>query len=251
MLERLWLICCLSLLTAKSVLAEEEISFQSTDGTEVFGYWRSSQHPPSNGNFTAILFHMAGASARGEYQETVDRLNAEGYNTLAVDLRSGGERLGDINKTAAQFEGQDVSYCDAYPDLVAALEWATTQKPGKIFAVGSSFSAALVIKLASEHPDKLMGAVAFSPASGEPMQGCRSEEVLNQLTIPVMVLRPEREMAIPSVQSQQKLFAERSIPYLEIANGRHGSLMLRSSVTGFNMEHAWTPFLSFLINSAK
>ena len=224
-----------------------EVSFPSADGLEVSAYLSIAASDTAGEPPLILLFHMAGASASGEYAETVERLNSEGYSTLAVDLRSGGDRLGGNNKTAARVVGADFSYCDSYPDMVAALNWAVSNsKSEKIFAVGSSFSAALVIKLAAEHGNQLKGALAFSPASGEPMEGCRPEQFLGSLTIPLMAFRPDREMAIESVQDQARIFHENSIRYLEIENGRHGSLMLRSSVTESDMEHAWSPVLSFL-----
>ncbi|MBO6506125.1 MAG: dienelactone hydrolase family protein [Kordiimonadaceae bacterium] len=243
-------VICLALLSLLLVpmraTADEEVTYRTSDNVEVHAYWQDSRAADKSAAPTILLFHMARASAQGEYQETSERLNEEGYNTLAVDLRSGSDRLGAPNKTQLALEGREYSYCEAYPDLVASLEWAQQHTQGPIMAVGSSFSAALVVKLAADFPDQLKGVVAFSPASGEPMEGCRPEEILDQLSIPVMALRPDREMAIESVQAQAKAFEAQSIPYLEIENGRHGSLMLRQSVTGAPMDHAWEPFLSFL-----
>lgn len=224
-----------------------EVSFPSTDGLEVSAYWSTPQTEATDEPPVVLLFHMAGASAMGEYAETVERLNGEGYATLAVDLRSGGDRLGGGNKTAERVGDAELSFCDSYPDMVAALNWvAANSKNQKTFAVGSSYSAALVVRLAAEHNDSLTGALAFSPASGAPMEGCRPEQFLDSLTTPLVAFRPDREMAIESVQSQAEVFRAKGIRYLEIENGRHGSLMLRSSVTGTDMEHAWEPVLSFL-----
>lgn len=230
----------------------KEVSINASDDLIVSAYWReasSSAYRPSNdaANTTILLFHMAGSSARGEYSEIAPIFNAAGYNTLAVDLRSGGDRLGAPNKTASRVDGADIGYCDAYPDMTAALKWAKANAgDGPIVALGSSFSAGLVIKLGAENQKDIAGVLAFSPASGAPMAACRPESFLEQMTIPVAAFRPDREMAIESVVAQAKAFGELGVPYTEIANGRHGSLMLRESQTGANMDHAWQPVLRFL-----
>lgn len=232
----------------------EEIAFTSADGLLVSAYWsqayaagdvitdtRSDRAP------AILLFHMAGSSATGEYTEIVPVLNRAGYHTLAVDLRAGGARLGATNKTAERFTDKEVSYCDAYPDMVAALDWIKTQpEADKIFALGSSFSAGLIVKLAGEKAEQLAGALAFSPASGAPMADCRPEPYLQELSVPLIAFRPGSEMAIESVQAQAATFRGMGIDYMEIADGRHGSLMLRPSQTGVSMDHAWRPVMAFL-----
>lgn len=228
----------------------EEVTFRSEDGLLVSAYWSGAEAVQADGAGaapTVLLFHMARSSARGEYAETVQRLNASGYNTLAVDLRSGGDRLGAPNQTALRFGDAAIGYCDVYPDLVAALDWAHSHsQTGKLFAFGSSFSAGLVVKLAAEQGSRLAGAIAFSPASGGPMANCRPESYLDNLTVPLMAFRPDREMAIESVQAQAVAFQEQGVRYQVIENGQHGSLMLRPSQTGTEMEHAWRPVMEFL-----
>jgi dienelactone hydrolase len=83
-----------------------------------------------------------------------------GYECLAVDLRSGGNLYGP-NRTVDAL-GKSTEYLDAYKDMEAALKWATDLKYKRIFVMGSSYSASLAFKLASEHKD-VMGLVIFSP----------------------------------------------------------------------------------------
>ncbi len=250
-----WAGCTFGLLALLPAAGEDHVGdavvFSSADGLDISAYWReadvSETEAATKPTATIMLFHMAGSSAIGEYSEIAPRFNAAGYNTLAVDLRSGGARLGAPNKTAERVENADVSYCDAYADMVAALDWVTARSgTGKVFALGSSYSAGLVIKLAGDHSESLSGVMAFSPASGAPMADCRPDAYLTELAVPLIAFRPDSEMDVPSVQAQAALFREKDIPYLEIENGKHGSLMLRSSQTGFNMEHAWQPVMEFL-----
>jgi len=113
-----------------------------------------------------VLFHQAGNS-RGEYAEIAPRLNALGYNCMAVDARSGGEAKGVKNATyaAAEAAGKSTSrYLDALPDLVAALKHARkTYAKGKLIAWGSSYSASLVLHIAATQPGLVDGVLAFSP----------------------------------------------------------------------------------------
>lgn len=230
-----------------------EVMITAPDGVVISAYWQSAE--PKNLEkandaaeaATVMLFHMAGSSATGEYSEIAPVLNAEGYNTLAVDLRSGGGRLGAPNKTANRLGDAQIGYCQAYPDMVAALEWVKINAgQGPVIAMGSSYSAGLVIKLGSENQRDIAGVLAFSPASGTPMADCRPEPFLEKMHIPFAAFRPDREMAIESVTAQAAAFRAQGVPYYEIENGRHGSLMLRESQTGTNMDHAWAPVLEFL-----
>lgn len=226
-----------------------EIEFPATDGGTVTAYWRGNTEADAP---TIMLFHMAGSSARGEYADVVPALQANGYSTLAVDLRSGGGRLGVPNQTAIRYQDQSARYCDAYPDMLGAVGWVKTNRPGtRIIAWGSSYSAALVIKLAAERPDALTAVLAFSPASGDPMVNCRPEQFLPQLQIPVLALRPDGEMAVESVQAQAAVFRAAGLPYVEIEGGRHGSLMLQERFTGKAMTEAWRDVLAFMDASVK
>lgn len=224
-----------------SVLGED-VNIIASDGIEISAYWQSVESAKA----TITLFHMGGGSAHGEYPNIAPKLNSYGFNTLAVDLRSGGDRLGAPNKTAARL-GEDVSYCDAYPDLVGSLNWVTANTTDvPVIAWGSSFSAALTIQLAAKQGNEIAGALAFSPASGGPMEDCKPDLFIGDVSIPMMMLRPDNEMEVPSVIAQAKAFRNLGYPYLEVAGGRHGSLMLDETRTEKDMHGAWGRVLSFL-----
>lgn len=108
-----------------------------------------------------LLFHQAGANG-AEYAAVAPRLNALGFNALAVDQRSGGSAFGRANKTVKAL-GHSAGYRAALPDLRAALRWAGDNNRGKIIVCGSSYSASLVFLLAAENPGKIAGLMAFSP----------------------------------------------------------------------------------------
>lgn len=146
-----------------------------------------------------VLFHQAGNS-RGEYAEIAPRLNALGFNCMAVDARSGGEAKGVKNATyaAAEAVGKPTyRYLDALPDLVAALKHARkTYAKGKLIAWGSSYSASLVLHIAASQPGLVDGVLAFSP--GEYFAAGKSgswiaEEAAKITTLPVFITSGPRE----------------------------------------------------------
>lgn len=112
-----------------------------------------------------LLFHQAG-SGKGEYATVAPRLNAAGYETLAIDQRSGGEMFGR-NETVTRL-GRSAGYAEAERDLEAAFAWARTRRL-PIMLWGSSYSAALVFRVAARHPGEVKAVLAFSP--GEYLDG--------------------------------------------------------------------------------
>ena len=152
---------------AEAAADSREVRFDAVDGVTVYGDLYRATGKGDDAPLI-LLFHQGGGDARGEYLPLVDRLLDAGYHALAIDQRRGGDRFGSVNRTASAFGDQDMSYCDAYPDLEAALRFASTSGfSGPRIVWGSSYSAALVIKLAAEHAEDIDAVLAFSPASGD------------------------------------------------------------------------------------
>ncbi|MEM7245281.1 MAG: alpha/beta hydrolase [Acidobacteriota bacterium] len=140
-----------------------QVGFDSGDGLLITADLYQAHADPATPFI--VLFHQAGWS-RGEYREIAPRLNQLGFNCLAVDQRSGSEVNEIANETAARAEADRLgtSFLDARQDLVATLShvrenWAT----GPVIAWGSSYSAALLLRLAGMRPDLLDGVLAFAP----------------------------------------------------------------------------------------
>lgn len=143
--------------------ADDRINFNSTDGLLI----TADSYAPHSKNTTPliVLFHQAGSS-RGEYNEIAPELNKLGFNCIAVDLRSGEYSRGKDNETAIRASNKNLptSYADALPDIIAALKYARKHySSSKIIAWGSSYSAALVLKVAGDQPRLINGVLAFSP----------------------------------------------------------------------------------------
>jgi alpha-beta hydrolase superfamily lysophospholipase len=194
-----------------------------------------------------LLFHQDGASGLAEYATIAPRLHAMGLNVLLVDQRRGGDLFGGSNAVAAAFDANETSYCDARRELDAALDYARRRDPGqRAILWGSSYSAALVIRLAAERGADVGGVLAFSPASGEPMDGCRPEPVAAQVTVPLLVVRPASELEHGWIAEQLALFEGAGHRTLVVEPGRHGSSTLVPERVGSDTSEAWAVVEAFL-----
>lgn len=155
-----WMLVFVLVLLSGLASAGEPVKLAAADGGAVFGTFT---HARGEGAADAVLllFHQAGAS-RHEYDPLIPALTGAGYDTLAIDQRSGDGLFGGRNETVAQ-RGGSSGYLDALPDLEAALAWAVRHRYRRIVAVGSSYSASLTILLAAAHPHELAAIASFSP----------------------------------------------------------------------------------------
>ncbi len=224
----------------------QEIQFETSDAVIVYGdVYRMTDTLKSAP--VILLFHQGGGDTRGEYSPLVVRLIEQGYNLVAIDQRRGGDRFDGNNRTLAGVGDAEYSYCDVYPDLEGALQFAREYGfSGKTAIWGSSYSAALVFKLGVEHSDEIDAVLAFSPASGQPMTGCRPEPYSERITQPVLALRPIGELEVPYVPGQMKLFQEHGHQTYVADPGVHGSSMLNESRVGASTEATWSVVLAFL-----
>lgn len=197
-----------------------------------------------------LLFHQGGASGRAEYRTIAPALAARGYRVATIDQRRGGDLFDGTNPVAARFDAETTSYCDVAPDLDAALDWAVAEASGAgVVLWGSSYSAALAILLSARRPDVAAAVLAFSPASGEPMDGCRPEAVAADLAVPWLVLRPGNEMEHEWIADQLEAFAAFGAETHIARPGRHGSSMLVEERVGASTDATWSVVMSFLERS--
>lgn len=222
----------------------ESLALVTADSLEIAVYWhKTAQNAP-----TIVLYHQGGSNARGEYGPIIPKLTDKGFNVLAVDQRSGGQRYGSYNKTVADIAINRYHYCDALPDMVRALEYAKEEAEGDIILWGSSYSAMLVLQVAQENPERIAGVLSFSPASGPPMKECQPEPYLETLDLPVLVLKPQSEMDSERSVNQQLIAQSKGHPFFIAKNGVHGSSMLVAERTGSPVIDTWNVVNSFLDN---
>jgi len=233
-------------LAATPLGAQQAVQFEASDGHQVHAYRYVG---PEDGDRTRPLilaFNQGGADARSEYGPIVPRLLAAGFDVLAVDARAGGTRFGGENRTVAEWGGAR-PYCEAQADIEGALAYARGERSGPIILWGSSFSAALVLRVAAEH--EVAAVLAFSPASGGPLAECRGEDVSDRITAPVLVLRPANEAEIAADQLQQ--FREQGHQVFVAQPGTHGSSMLVDTRVDGSVDATWDRVLAFLSESVE
>lgn len=222
---------------------DTEISFTTEDSIKIYGNFI----PLSKGGTTLLLFHQGGSNARAEYSTIIPRLVGQGFNVLTIDQRRGGQLYGQYNRTVAEFSLNGYGYCDAFPDLEGALNYLETEGfDGKKILWGSSYSAALAVKLAHQQPEKVAAVLAFSPASGGPMADCSPNDLFETLNVPLLVLRPGNEAQIESVQAQLALAEEHGHQTFVAEQGVHGSSMLVEGRAKGGIEETWKVVMDFL-----
>lgn len=224
------------LLMAGSPASAETISFQTQDGVTVSAELTSGPSPDAP---WIVLFHMARAS-RGEYLEIAPRLQQMGYAIMAVDQRSGGSFGGHDNETRAAF-GENPGFKDAIPDLKAAVEEARNRGGRRIGVLGSSYSAALVIRLAGEDPSFADAVMAFSPGEYfKPGDFIRS--AAGNVAVPVFITgaRNEEGQWAPIYKA---LGTDTKVGFQPKGPGKHGATALLTE-TGPEYWMALTSFLT-------
>ncbi len=174
--------------------AQQTVTFSSSDGLTVTAdlYLQDKSYP------FIILFHQANFS-RGEYLETAPKLMKLGYNCLAVDLRSGKEVNFIQNETAARAHEKHLptEYLDSEKDMLAAIEYVKQYNQNRIILFGSSYSASLALKIAT-NSKKVRAVIAFSP--GEYFQP--------QLTLKTVLLKFDKPIFVAITKSENPFVKE-------------------------------------------
>ena len=225
--------CWLALVTLTTVASGQQvklkkIEFDSQDGLKITAdlYMKSDDKTKP----FIVLCHQAGWS-RGEYREIAPKLNALGFNCMAIDQRSGKSINGVTNETAfrAKAANKGDSYLDAEQDIVAAVKYAKAKyAKGKFVLWGSSYSSSLVLRVAGEHPDLIDGALAFSPSEyftrlGKPKDWIASS--VGKAKCPIFITSAKKETGSWS-DIYAAIKAEGKTKFVPKTVGNHGSRAL-------------------------
>lgn len=218
--------CCLTLLAIVllplAARAGEPVTLKASDGGTVYGTLsRSGGHADA----ILLLFHQAGAS-RHEYDPLVPVFTKMGYDTLAIDQRSGDGLFGGRNETVDK-RGGSADYLDALPDLEGALAWAKARHYARIALVGSSYSSSLAIVLAARHPQDLAAVASFSPGEYFDTDEDMVKRAAAKIAVPFYITTPpEEEDRVTEVLRDAD---DTHITHYRQAHGVHGASTLVQS----------------------
>jgi Tol biopolymer transport system component len=230
----------------------EQVTFKAKDNTTVSASIFYTDDRPDRNKPVILLFHMVRSNGLAEYQYIIPFLLDMGYNLMVTDHRAGsGKEHGGENRTAKALASSDKElYCEALPDVQAALDYAVQNGySGKRILWGSGLSAALVLQVAANQRDKVAGVLAFAPAQGELVSTCEpNEALLARLKLPIAVFRAETEMSQPRREEQAQLFTKFNIPYFVVPGNQHGSSVLDAARNSSSTDPAWLYVKSFLKN---
>ena len=204
-------------------------------------------YPVKNAKGFMLLCHRSHCN-RGEYRETAPKFNKLGFSCLAIDQRSGMKifKVTNETKNLAKEKGLPTGYLDAKQDVEAAIDFAFKKNKKKpIILVGSSYTAALGLMIASElgaEPSKKISSlITFS--ADEHLKQTDLAEIMRTLAIPTFATSAQRE-----IDDVTKLFRNVDPKYVTQfkpeVEGFHGSKMIWESVKGY--ETYWIAIEKFL-----
>lgn len=177
-----------------------------------------------------VLCHQAGWS-RGEYREIAPKLKEAGFNCLAIDQRSGKATNNVENETTKQAakDGKGTGFVDAEQDMIAAIKYVrANHSDGKLILWGSSYSSALSLRIAGEHPELIDGVMAFAPGEyferfGKPKDWITTSA--KKISDPVFITSAKKEY--PRWKSIfDAIPGEQKTKFVPTTTGNHGSRAL-------------------------
>ncbi len=219
--------------------AAETAIIGTRDGRKVY----LDHVPVPNARATIILLHQAGSSGY-EYMGIASRLNAAGFSTVIVDLRSGGSLYGP-NRTVSKYGKSDANYLNALPDIEAALNWSRLQGP-PVILMGSSYSASLCLRVAADNPTRVAAVLAFSPGEYFPERHY-TRDAARRLTAPVYISQATQPDEIAQSRAIfESLASTQKTMFVAKSGGFHGASTLRPDRNPQGESENWEAMMRFL-----
>lgn len=225
----------------KTAADKNPITLTASDGVKVYA-WESSTGDKSKP--IILLFHQAGSN-HAEYDPIVPELVRAGWNTLALDQRSGAERWGQPNRTVKEL-GRSATYKEALKDLQAAVAWPKTAGyTGKVVVWGSSYSSSLVFLLAAQEP-AVSAVLSFSP--GEYLGGETTvKDAAKQVKVPVFITSAKSKEEVEEAKGIfNAVAAAKKTQFVPQVAGVHGSSTLRKDRNAKGVDENWAAVRAFL-----
>lgn len=177
----------------------QKVNLKTKDGVNIAGDFYSV----ANANAPAVvLLHMMPAT-KESWRDFAEKLNKNGFQALAIDLRGHGESDGGPNGFQ---KFSDSEHQASIKDADAAVDFFTIQGRSleKIFLIGASIGANLALQFQSEHSE-IKKSVLLSP--GLNYRGIETEPAARKITENQAVfLAAGGENDKYSAETAQKLF---------------------------------------------
>lgn len=217
-----------------------KVEFSAPDGLIISGnlYDVDKEKP------IILLMHQAGYN-RIEYADIAPKLNAMGYNCLAIDLRSGGSFAGKSNNTSTRAikKGLQPKMIDAQQDVAAAIDFLYKKYNQKVIAWGSSFSSSLAL-LEGYNNSKVKAIVSFSPGDYFGNDITSLSTVFSEIDKPYLVTSSKQEAEALKTLIGNSKQTDMQQQFIPSSNGFHGSRALWEGQDG--AEEYWNVVTQFL-----
>jgi len=140
-----------------AVLGGSVVQRVTSDGVTVTLEFLGVEGAPPRGG--VVLVHMLGRS-RADWEPLTETLISKGLDVVALDLRGHGQSVNGLDYESFDTE----EWLGCANDIRAALDYLAEQVSGKIFLIGASIGANLVLIEAADDA-RVAGVVMLSPGS--------------------------------------------------------------------------------------
>lgn len=198
----------------------ELISLKTSDGVTVIG-----DYYEGGGEKAVLLLHMMPAT-RASWIAFANKLVAEGFSALAIDLRGHGESTSGPDGALDYKTFTDAEHQASIHDVESGIEYLMKRGMKEINIAGASIGANLAFAYAAGHPD-IRSVILLS--SGLDYRGVNSEAAAPKISEPARVYLLASNEDEYSAASVKDLFEKLQIKNkkLEVLEGAgHGTTIL-------------------------
>lgn len=225
---------------SEQAFSPEEIQFPSLDELPITAeVYEVDPNAP-----VIVLCHQARFN-KSEYDGIAQKLMELGFNSIAIDQRSGGPIASHPNETTIAATEKDLptDYLDAEQDIVAAVNYTANRYKGKVILWGSSYSSTLILYVAEKN-DNVRAAISFSPGNYFKEEKGSLIDVLAEFEKPLFVTSSSYEATDLSILMNSIGMNDDQMQFIPDGEGHHGSRALWPTQTG--ADEYWNAIEGFL-----
>lgn len=225
----------------------KKVTFTTTDNRKVFG----ELYEVGKDNPVILLCHQTGFN-KYEYVDIAPKLNALGFNCLAVDLTTGGtfqEKINEtIEKASTPIDRSSMVFVEASEEEIkAAINYLNEKYKKKVTVWGSSSSATLGLFAALEN-ENINAAIAFSAFDHFRENRTSLSIVIPKIDKPIFMTSAKAEASIITGLLKDVQLKKGQIHFITNGSGDHGSKAMWNGRS--DAEEYWKEVTKFL-NSIK